>query len=73
MLIGQNGKKLGFLHAKDALDKAQSSNVDLVQVSPIGAEPVVCKLMDYGKHLFAKKKSYSSSKSKVKKNFIKRD
>tara|TARA_Y100001935_G_C17163238_1_gene436396 strand:+ start:239 stop:595 length:357 start_codon:yes stop_codon:yes gene_type:complete len=32
---------------------------------------VVCKLLDYGKHLFDKKKSLSSSNTKTKKNTTK--
>ena len=45
--------------------------MDLVQVSPSESEPVVCKIIDYGKHLFEKKKNTSSSKVKVKKNTTK--
>jgi len=26
--------------------------MDLVQVSPSDANPIVCKILDYGKHLF---------------------
>ena len=43
----------------------------MVQVSPSDASPVVCKLLDYGKHLFDKKKSISASKVKVKRNTVK--
>ena len=42
----------------------------MVQVSPSDSDPVVCKLLDYGKHVFAKKKSLSSSKVKVKRSTI---
>ncbi len=42
-----------------------------MQVSPSDANPVVCKILDYGKHLFSKKKSISGSKTKVKKNTTK--
>ncbi len=56
---------------KEALEKANNSNLDLVQVSPSNATPVVCKILDYGKHLFDKKKSSSSSKTKVKKTTTK--
>ena len=45
--------------------------MDLVQVSPFDAKPVVCRILDYGKHLFLKKKNISSSKSKVKRNTTK--
>ena len=44
--------------------------MDLVQVSPSDSKPIVCKLLDYGKHLFDKKKS-NSSKTKVKRNTTK--
>ena len=50
---------------------ASNQSLDLVQVSPSSSDPVVCKLLDYGKHLFDKKKSNSSSKQKVKKNTTK--
>ena len=71
MLIGQDGQKRGLVNLNTALDEANINELDLVQVSPNGSEPVVCKLMDYGKHLFAKKKSVSSSKAKVKKTSVK--
>ena len=45
--------------------------MDLVQVSPDGSNPVVCKLLDYGKYLFGKKKNISSSRKKTKKNSAK--
>ena len=71
MLIGQEGEKHGLVDLGDALKEAQKLELDLVQVSPSASEPVVCKLMDYGKHIFTKKKSISSSKSKVKKSSLK--
>ena len=71
MLIGKDGQKHGLVNLNTALDEANSHELDLVQVSPNGSEPVVCKLMDYGKHLFAKKKGVSSSKAKVKKTSVK--
>ena len=71
MLIGSNGKNIGILPINEALKSAEESSLDLVQVSPSGANPIVCKLLDYGKHLFDKKKSISSSKVKVKRNTTK--
>ena len=65
------GEKLGVLPIKEALESARASSLDLVQVSPGDADPVVCKLLDYGKYLFDKKKSISASKIKVKKNSTK--
>ena len=43
----------------------------MVQVSSPDSEPVVCKLLDYGKHLFDKKKNISSSKVRTKRNTTK--
>ena len=71
MLIGEKGEKLGLIEFGKALNQAHESELDLVQVSPIGSDPVVCKLMDYGKHIFAKKKNISSSKSKIKRTSVK--
>ena len=71
MLIGADGEKVGVVKIENALERAKSESLDLVQVSPLDVEPVVCKLLDYGKHLFDKKKSQSSSKTKFKKNTTK--
>ena len=66
MLIDQNGFNKGHISINEALDFAKNASLDLVQVSPSDANPVVCKLLDYGKHVFEKKKNLSSSKVKVK-------
>ena len=71
MLIDQNGDKKGVVLIEDALNAAKLETLDLVQVSPSDAEPVVCKILDYGKHVFTKKKNISSSKVKVKRNTVK--
>ena len=71
MLIDANGKKHGIMQIEKALDKANKDNLDLVQVSPNDSDPIVCKLLDYGKHLFDKKKNSSASKVKVKRKTVK--
>ena len=71
MLIDSEGQKKGIVSIADALETANNSSLDLVQVSPSDSDPVVCKLIDYGKHLFDKKKSISASKVKVKRNTTK--
>jgi translation initiation factor IF-3 len=71
MLIDEAGKKRGIIPLDQALEAANVASLDLVQVSPSDASPVVCKLLDYGKHLFDKKKNRSSSKVKVKRNAVK--
>ena len=71
MLIDNKGKKHGIVSLAEAIAAANDAALDLVQVSPSDASPVVCKLLDYGKHLFDKKKSISASKVKVKRNTVK--
>jgi len=71
MLIDSKGDKKGIMSLDDALRAATNVSLDLVQVSPSNASPVVCKLLDYGKYLFDKKKNISSVKVKVKRNTTK--
>ena len=71
MLIDNNGEKQGIVTMNDALEAANKASLDLVQVSSPDSEPVVCKLLDYGKHLFDKKKNISSSKVRTKRNTTK--
>ena len=70
MLIDSDGQKQGIVNIIDALEEANKASLDLVQVSSLDSEPVVCKLLDYGKHLFDKKKNISS-KVRTKKNTTK--
>tara|TARA_B100000242_G_scaffold286570_1_gene252336 strand:- start:274 stop:747 length:474 start_codon:yes stop_codon:yes gene_type:complete len=71
ILIDTHGNNLGEMLLEDALKKASELNLDLVQVSNKDAKKTVCKLMNYGKHVFDKKKSTSSSKQKTKKTSLK--
>ena len=71
MLIDSNGEKQGIVTIIDALEAANKASLDLVQVSSSDSDPVVCKLLDYGKHLFDKKKNISSSKVRTKRNTTK--
>ena len=71
MLIDNHGEKKGVVSIADALEAANNVSLDLVQVSSLDSNPVVCKLLDYGKHLFDKKKSSTSSKVKSKRNTTK--
>ena len=52
------------------MKKATAASLDLVQLANDSEHPV-CKLMDYGKHLFDKKKQKSASRKKQKKTQIK--
>ena len=65
-LIGDNGEKLGVFTLEDAIEKAESKDLDLVLVSP-NVNPPVCKIMNYGKYKFeqAKKEKEAKKKQKV--------
>ncbi len=71
LLINESGVKEGIIPLKDALKKAETLSLDLVQVSSKDSQPVVCKLLDYGKYSFSKKKNLSNAKSKTKKTSLK--
>ena len=53
-----------------ALEAAQKETLDLVEISP-DAEPPVCKVMDYGKHVFDIKKKVALQKKKQKQTQVK--
>ncbi len=69
-LIGTEGESLGVLPTERALAKAHELETDLVEVSP-NANPPVCKLMDYGKHLYAQKKQEQKARNASKQNEMK--
>ncbi|HPR64778.1 MAG TPA: translation initiation factor IF-3 [Thermoanaerobaculia bacterium] len=62
-LISDSGEQLGILSLQEALKHARSKELDLVEVAP-EAVPPVCKLMDFGKHLYQIKKRIKESKKK---------
>ena len=54
-LVSETGEQLGIMSAREALERAEEQNLDLVKISPT-ANPPVCKLMDYGKYKFEQTK-----------------
>jgi translation initiation factor IF-3 len=64
-VIGPTGDQLGIMTAQEALRSAESSGLDLVEVAP-GAEPPVCRIMDYGKFVFEQNKKAQSARRKQK-------
>ena len=54
-LVDADGEMVGVIGLQEAIDMAVEVGLDLVEVSP-NADPPVCKILDYGKHLFSKKK-----------------
>ena len=64
-LVGDSGEQLGILSPDEARKIAEERAMDLVEIAP-NAEPPVCRLMDYGKHLYASAKKKQESKKKQK-------
>lgn len=62
-VVGSDGKQLGIMPLNRALDLAAQEELDLVEVAP-GAEPPVCKIMDYGKFKYQQNKRSQEAKKK---------
>ncbi len=71
LFINEKGEKEGLIAKNEALNRAEALSLDLVQVSSSDAKPVVCKIMDFGKYAFTKKKNASNTKAKSKKTSLK--
>ena len=69
-LIGADGQQVGVVKTTEALAMAQEESLDLVQIAG-DSNPVVCKIMDYGKHLFDIKKKRAASRKKQKQTQVK--
>ena len=65
-LIDQEGENVGVVSTPDALERAEMVGLDLVEISP-GADPPVCKILDYGRYKYEdqKKKNEARKKQKV--------
>jgi translation initiation factor IF-3 len=50
-LIDETGKQLGIFLTREALRLAEERGLDLVEIAP-GANPPVCRLLDYGKFVY---------------------
>ncbi|KDE40732.1 Translation initiation factor 3 [Nitrincola lacisaponensis] len=61
-LIGADGSQVGIVTIDQALEMAQAAELDLVQISD--SDPIVCKIMDYGKHQYELKKKANEAKKK---------
>lgn len=68
-VVGENVEQ-GIYSIGDALRLAQEQELDLVEISP-KAEPPVCRVVDYKKFLYEKKKKEKEIKSKATKTVIK--
>lgn len=68
-LVGDN-VEIGVYPTQDALKMAQQQGLDLVEISP-QAVPPVCKIIDYNKFLYDKKKKEKEMKAKSKASEVK--
>lgn len=69
-MIGADGAQVGIVSIAEALKAAEQAKLDLVEIAP-EADPVVCKLMDYGKHIFEAKKGKAAAKKKQRRTQVK--
>lgn len=60
-VIDKDGGQLGVISIGEALARADSAGLDLVEIAP-GAEPPVCKIIDYGKYRYQITKKEKESK-----------
>src|SRR5687767_5111540 len=68
-VVGE-GIEPGVYSLADALRFAEEQEVDLVEISP-NAVPPVCRLIDYKKFLYEKKKKDKEQKAKSKQSEVK--
>ena len=64
-LIDETGEMQGVMTARDALHRAFSVGLDLLEISP-NAEPPVVKILDYGKYKYEQQKKKNEAKKKQK-------
>ncbi len=59
--VVSEGGQLGIMSLADALAEAGKAGLDLVEIAP-GADPPVCKIMDYGKFRYQQSKKLQDAK-----------
>ena len=69
-LVLADGSPGGVVSLAEARAAATESRLDLVLIAP-DAEPPVCKVMDYGKHIFDLKKQKAANKKKQRRTQVK--
>ncbi len=62
-LIDENGGQVGVVDTREALQMARDRGLDLMEVSP-NSNPPVCKICDYGKFKYEKKKKEHDARKK---------
>jgi translation initiation factor IF-3 len=64
-LIDEDGKQIGVIATRDALETARQRGLDLVEVQP-NAVPPVCRLMDYGRFRYEESRKERESRKRAK-------
>ncbi len=64
-VISESGEQLGILITSDAIERARSVQLDLVEVAP-NEKPPVCRIMDFGKYKYEKKKRAGHNAHQIK-------
>ena len=69
-LVGAGGEQVGIVSIEEARAAAEDARLDLVLIAP-DSDPVVCKIMDHGKHVFDLKKQKAASKKQQRRVHVK--
>ena len=69
-VVDESGAQLGIMSRKEALDKARTAGLDLVEISPT-ATPPVAKIVDWGKYQYQKMKEQQRNKKNARSSEIK--
>ena len=64
-LIDEEGEMQGVMTAREAIQRAYSIGLDLLEISP-NAEPPVVKILDFGKFKYEQQKKRNEAKKKQK-------
>jgi translation initiation factor IF-3 len=70
-LIDDDGQNLGLVPTREALKKAQSLNLDLVQIAYSNNDYPTCKIVDYSKFKFDLSKKEKEAKKRQRENSVK--
>ena len=68
-LIDAEGVQVGIVTNAEAQVAAETAGMDLVMMAD--SDPPVCKIMDYGKHVFESKKQRAAQRKKAKRTQVK--
>ena len=64
-LIDEQGENVGIVAKDEAIERAEDAGMDLVEISP-GADPPVCKILDYGRFKYQDQKKKNEARKKQK-------